>query len=280
MPTGDPAYEPNPSLFGQEYGVAPWCDGATGHMFVDSHGYLYLPRGVCGQPWLAISYNEGGTWTHVQVANNGMARDDSAMADHEAAVRVDSLGTIYYSWVARDRIPYLAISRDGGRTWTQPIRVAPPNLKEADLPTMALGAPGKIEIGYLGSTNSPGYPFPNDSECGPTNASGFVVSCPQASGIDTGPYKNTTFNGYITYTTNALAKTPTFTSATINTPTIPLIRGTCGPFRCKAEYDFIDVEIGPDGSPWEEAIAGCDKTQCYSIGASVVGHLVGAPSLH
>jgi hypothetical protein len=132
--------------------------------------------------------------------------------------------------------------------------------------------------GYMGSTNSPGYPFPNDSECTLTgNPAGFVDTCPN---MDTGPYKNVTFNAYITYSTNALAKTPAFTSATINNPSIPMIRGTCGPFRCKAEYDFIDVEIGPDGSPYEEAIASCDKTQCYSIGASVVGRLVGGPSLH
>ncbi|HVM44318.1 MAG TPA: sialidase family protein, partial [Candidatus Thermoplasmatota archaeon] len=72
LPPGAPAYGPNP--FGRGHnGVMGACDGAAGHGIVDAQGRVYLPKGWCGQPWLAWSDDEGLTWTRAQVAGLGMA---------------------------------------------------------------------------------------------------------------------------------------------------------------------------------------------------------------
>lgn len=248
-------------------GVPGLCGGLTGHGAVGPDGTVYIPRGWCGQPWISISHDEGATWKQVQVAKNGVQ-------DHETAVAVDSKGNLYYTWMDHEtRLPYLAISRDGGNKWTKPIPIAPPGLKEANIPAIDATAPGKIAISYLGSTNSPGGPdWPHST-------------CPPAIGACTDPpeYKNTTWNGYLTMSANALDNRPVFYTGTVNDPRDPLVRNTCGPGRCRAEYDFIDVEIGPDGTPWAAYVDGCILT-CLTTpnnqgSDGIVGALVGGPPL-
>ena len=86
-------------------------------------------------------------------------------------------------------------------------------------------------------------------------------------------------------TANALAKNPVFYSGPANDPRDPLIRGQCGPGRCAAVYDFIDIVIGPDGTPWAALVDGCISICAGPTGGSnlgsdgVVGRLVGGPSL-
>jgi len=115
--------------------------------------------------------------------------------------------------------------------------VAPPGLKETNLPQIdALGA-GKIALVYYGSTNSP-FPRCKD-EC------------------ETKDYEPTTWNGYLTISADALTKNPVFRTGTVNNSADPLIRARCGPGRCHWAYDFIDVEIGPDGIAYGAFVDGC-----------------------
>ena len=255
-PTGSPAFIDGQNSDPGVRGVPGLCDGVHGHGYVAPNGDVLLPRGWCGQPWLAISRDEGATWQRVQVAKNSMNTTDSGYPDHEAGVVADAKGNLYFTWVAKDRLPYLAISRDGGQTWGKPLMIAPPGVKEANLPGIDIGAAGKIAIVYMGSENSPGKPFPPDR------------------------YESVTWNGYVTMTTNALANDPIFYSASLNDPHEPLVKGRCGPFRCQAEYDFIDVNIGPDGTPWAVLVDGClEGFECTDIGEGVIGHLTGGPRL-
>ncbi|MEA2433546.1 MAG: hypothetical protein QOG54_1003 [Actinomycetota bacterium] len=252
--TGAPAYPGVDPVAGGQ-GDA-FCGGLHGHGYVGPDGTLLLPKGHCGQPWLAISHDEGATWTRVQVANNGVA-------DHEAKAVMDKKGNIYYAYVGRDRMPYLTVSRDGGEKWSKPFAIGPPGLKEANLPAMDVGGPGKLAIVYMGSENSP---FKPDSEKDPS-------------------YAKTTWNGYMTLVSNALSDEPLFYTSTVNDKNDPLIRQHCGPGRCAAVYDFIDVVIGPDGTPWGAFVDGCTAICATAKGASnmgsdaIVGHLVGGPSL-
>jgi hypothetical protein len=230
------------------------CDGLHGHGVVDHRGFVYLPKGVCGQPWLAISKDEGLTWERVQVANNGTPT-------HEASVDVDRAGNIYYTWIGKDRLPYLAISRNGGKKWTKPIMIAAPGVKEASLPSVDVGDTGKVALIYMGSTNSPGRPW------------------------NAGEYAKVTWNGYMTISSDALAQSPVFYSAPVNNPKDPLIGGECGPFRCQAAFDFLDVVIAPDGTPWATFVDGCFKGACdhsgsfLRLGEAIAGRLVGGPRL-
>lgn len=248
LPTGEPAYI---SPLGAEQDGLPWCDGAVGHGFVGEDGTVYLPRGWCGQPFLSISKDEGLTWDQVQVAKNGSP-------DHEAGVAADSKGNLYYTWIANDDLPYLAISRDGGKKWSDPMMIGPPGIRRSSLPAIDIGDDGKIALTYIGSETP-------------------------------GPEKKSTWNGYVTMTTNALAPKPVFYTGTINSPSDPLHRGEgCGGTRCHSLGDFFDVTIGPDGTPWVAFVDACYEgpKKCIPTfntvgirGEGVVGRLVGGPKL-
>ena len=68
-------------------------------------------------------------------------------------------------------------------------------------------------------------------------------------------------------------------------PSDSLSRGSCGPSACQEGGDFLDIRIGPDGTPWAEFVDGCENA--CATGASmkdnasegIVGRLVGGPSL-
>lgn len=281
--TGEPAYVTNQQPE-NDLGVTGYCHGAIGHGFVGPDGTVYIPKGFCGEPWLAISHDEGATWTRVQVADNGVPLSPTGVFEHEAAVTADTKGNVYYFWMGRNRLPYLAVSRDGGNKWSKPMMVGAPGVKEATLPSMAIGADGKIALVYYGSTNSPGPPFPESKDCKPDPAKCFKALF-FLNPPDPARYKHVTWNGYMTVSANVLSKHPTFYSASINDPRDPFVRGTCGPIRCKAVYDFIDVVIDRHGQPWGSYVDACisactKKTSTSDAGdEGVVGTIVGGPSL-
>ncbi len=230
------------------------CSSITGHGVAGPDGAIYLPKAnYCGPPTLAISRDEGASWTRVNVANT------TGAPDHEASVAVDDAGNIHYVWVAADRLPYLVSSSDGGATWSAPRMVAAPGVSEANLPSIDAGAAGKVAIAYHGSTNSPGAPWPSAG------------------------YATTTWNAYMTITDSALAADPLFYSAPVNNTADPIILGRCGPGRCGLVFDFIDVVVGPAGDAWsvwvDACMGSCLATGKNSGAGGFVGHLQGGPSL-
>ena len=263
--TGEPAFRDDPTQKGG-WLVDGHCAGLTAHGFVDNEGTVYVPRGYCGQPYLAISKDEGATWKRVQVADNGMAEDsegEGGLEEHESAVAVDSKGNIYYAWSARNRLPYLAISRDGGETWSKPMMIGIPGIRETNLPNMDIGEDGKIAITYVGSENAPGGAQPTGS--GPQ-------------------YVKATWNAYVTMTDNALAEDPIFYTVRVNDIKDPLVVGNCSIVRCQQIFDFIDLDIAPDGTPWVALVDGCPHfarttNDCYASGRGFVAHIVQGPRL-
>ncbi|MDQ3941079.1 MAG: glycoside hydrolase [Actinomycetota bacterium] len=266
-PTGSPAfpgYDPNAGDQNSQF-----CGGLHGHGHVGYDGTVYVPKGHCGQPWLSISRDEGRTWTRVQVAKIGAE-------GHEASVAADKAGNIYYTWVSRDRMPYLVVSRDGGKKWSDPMMIGPPGLKEANLPSLDVGDPGKIAVAYMGSENSPFRPVKRDEE-------GECTAVNQCGGDP--DYSKTTWNGYMMVSTTALDPDPIFFTGTVNDKKDPLIRDTCGPGRCRAVFDFIDIIVGRDGTAWGAWVDGCISLCATPAGGGnmgsdgVVGRLVGGPKL-
>ncbi|MBJ7608317.1 MAG: exo-alpha-sialidase [Candidatus Dormibacteraeota bacterium] len=268
-----------------DFGVPGNCEASTGHGYVGPDGTLYLGRGWCGQPWIAFSHDEGATWTRVKVATNGMAKGWDGLISHEAGVAADKFGNVYYTWVDHDRLPFLAVSRDGGKSWGSPLMIGPPGIKETNLPGIELSSSGRVVMVYNGSTNSPGAPFPGGEgphfppqagDCVP-----FVTCAPP-----TAQYTNVTFNGYLTMTVDALDPNPVLYTASVNDPAHPLLKGVCGPDpeRCQVG-DFVDDAIGPDGTPWGVFVDACSNAaavkggSCTFPGEAVIGRLVGGPSL-
>ena len=269
--TGEPAFV-GAEVDGGDQGGPRSCGGLHGHGHVGYDGTVFLPRGYCGQPYVAISHDEGATWERVQVSKIGIE-------GHEASVSTDKKGNIYYTWVAPDRLPYLSVSKNGGRKWSKPLMIAPPGLTEANLPSLDVGGPGKIAVTYMGSENSPFKPR-KDREGG-----GECTATTSCGGAD--EYKRTTWNGVMTISANALDKDPIFYSTTVNDKKDPLKRGECGPGRCGTSiFDFIDIVIGPKGDVYGAYVDACITICGTSQGGSdagadaVVGRLVGGPKLN
>lgn len=276
VPTGAPPFVTDPSTPAEDgnFGIPGYCDGMLGRGAVGPTGIVYLPKAWCGQPYLAISHDEGATWELKKVASNGVARTRDNRPDHEASVAVDALGNVYYTWAARNRKPYLAVCTNHGHDCGTPMMVGGPGVREVDRPQVAVGAPGKVAIAYVGSTNSPDPDpitgkFPGEGTCAP------VPPCPSPS-----LYASATWNAYITVTTNALETQPLFFTATVNDPADPYHKGACGPGGCLtlgngvssvmvapptgggvawgAFFDACLDDCGPSGGPDPEpdAIAG------------------------
>ncbi len=208
----------------------PECSGLNGHGVSDSNGVIYIPLGVCGKPKLAISRDEGNTWTVVQVAPG------AADSGPDPSVAVDSKNNLYYLYGDAERRPKMVTSKNGGKTWSKPLDVAAPGVKSVNLATLTVGAPGKVAFAYYGTTSED---------------------------------KNGAWNGYLGVGVDVLGAKPLFYSASVNKPANPLKVKGCGPGRCGRVLDFIDVEIGPDGAPYavyvDACLAVCEKTNTESI---------------
>jgi hypothetical protein len=222
------------------------CSGLNGHGVSNSKGWVLLPYTGCGNaPELAISKDEGNSWSTVRLPGKVNGGDPS--------VAVDRNDNLYYLWNNAERLPVLSTSTDGGKHWSKPVNVVAPGVLRTDLATLAVGSPGKVAIAYYGTTY--------DSD------------------------RKAFWNGYLAEGTGVLGKNPMFYSASINDPRHPLKTGACGPGRCGRVLDFIDVEIAPDGQAWAAYVdacgAVCEKTAVESVedNAGIIGTLVGGPRL-
>ena len=252
-PTESLPYPPRPAPEGYDYN--PWCDGALGHGVVDDKGTIYLARGWCSEPYIAISHDEGATWEQIRLPGENLSP-----GAHEANVAVDRDGTVFVTWMSEKRRVLLVHSRDGGQTWRGPVDATPPGVSEATLPNIAVGDPGRVALTFVAGTNRP----------------------------DAKPEEKT-WNGYVVMSTDATAADPVFYAATVNDPADPLWRGDdCGTLRCGNIGDFLDVVVAQDGTPLAAMVDSCPtdggKT-CTGFdvhlprGEAIMGQLVGGPPL-
>lgn len=240
LPHGEPAYTFLQQFIGPiapvETPLLQPCWSGNGHGAAAADGRIYLPRGHCGQPFLAWSDDEGLTWTRTQVSDLGVTcAPAQGLCEHDAGFGIDAAGTLYFAWVAFDHLLYLTRSTDEGATWDTPRVVSQPDLNEVTHVQLAAGAAGKIAFVYYGSRNSPGVPW------------------------DDG-YEETTWDAYMAVSYDAGSEEPTFATAQLNDLGDPLVRHQCGPVRCDGIYDYIDLRIGPDGAPWAPLVDACTGT--------------------
>ncbi len=215
------------------------CSALHGHLAVGSDGTVYLPKVDCSiwntPPVVAVSHDDGLTWSLVKVA------DDIASSGPDPAVTTDADGNAYYTYVSAAGKLMLATSTDAGRTWSAPRDITHPLVDATHLPAIAARDDGRIVIAYVGTENLP---------------DGYENSDFQERAKD-GAVNNATWNGYLAIIDNALDADSPITTARVNDPADPLVRGYCGPGRCPGMYDFIDVVFGPDGNPYAAFVDAC-----------------------
>ena len=220
--SGEPAFVAAQQPQDGGSGTPGFCGGLHGHIVTDQAGRLYLPKGHCGQPWLAVSEDGGTTWRQTRVNRMGVAGTQTAVA-------TDRAGNVYYLWWSADTmLPYMAVSRDAGRTFGPALLVAPPGLRAVNFPSIDASDPGHVVISYPGTTD------PDSSK----------ASRP--------------WNYYVAVTTDALAAKPVFHSATANALSDPVHRGVCLG-RCAGMYDFLDAVLAPSGAAWATEVDTCTK---------------------
>ena len=185
------------------------CGSLHGHAVTDKDGRLFVPRGYCDIPMIAISNDAATTFQTVRVSN-------VSMYGEQASVAVDRNGTLYYVWQGGGHnLPFLTISKDHGTTWSTPMMIAPPGVHEVDFPSIDVGDPGRIAITFPGTTSTLG-----------------------------GKDKTRPWNSYVVVSTDALSAIPLFLSNTSNPKWDPVHRGDCNG-RCGRMYDFLDIVSSP-----------------------------------
>ncbi len=249
--TGEPAFSVSDADGTNGQGDTRHCGGLHGHGVVGEDGTVYLPKEHCTEPWLAISKDEGLTWERVRVSQK------TAIWGPDPSVAIDKKGNIYYAFLSGKRLPHVTYSRNGGKTWSEPLMIGMPGITEGVLATMDVGAPGKVAFSYYATDDVDGK-------------------------ISKRKYPPTvTWNGYMTMSPNLFAKDPVFFSGSVNHPKDPMATGECGPRRCHDALDFIDVVIGFDGTPWaafaDSCVGVCAGDVTGTTGA--VGRLIGGPKL-
>jgi hypothetical protein len=234
------------------------CGGLHAHGTTAPDGTVYLPKGQCGTPQVAISEDNGLTWETATIS------EDVDVAGHEVAFATDDKGNAYALWINPNLDPYLAVSTDGGHTWNDPIPVAPPDVSTTSHPTIDAVGNGSIAMAYVGTETDADYgDMPDDA----------------------------TWNGYITTIRSATAEDPRIATTTANDPDNPIGKGVCGGTRCRAPNDagigdFIDVTIDDDGRPWAAFVDVCHE-ECEKPGGptepadgkGLIGTLAQGPAL-
>lgn len=214
-------------------GAAPeLCGGLHGHVETDHAGRVYLPKGQCGNVEVAVSEDDGLTWSRSVLST------ETGVSGHEVRVAADEADNMYAFWIGANTEggqggkPFLSVSTDHGQTWSEPQMVAPPEVTTAGLPAVYAGAEGMVAFAYAGVTTEGGRDSDPDSRM---------------------------WNGYLGVSYDALNLTPTFATVSVNDPADPLHVGqSCWSDRCGGLGDFIDVAIDGEGRPWAAFSDNCD----------------------
>jgi hypothetical protein len=250
---------PQPAFFGFDQAAGGLCGGLHGHAETDPEGRLFIPKGHCGTPWIAITEDGGNSWSRVRVS-------DITTSGTHLSVASDSAGNLYFAWWDNvKRLPFLSISRDHGRTWEAPMMVAPPGVKEVNFPVISAGDEGRIAISFPSTTD----PLRHDP-----NAATNPTSNPKRP-----------WNQHVVVSENALDANPLFLSATANDPVDPIHRGACNG-RCGGIWDFLDIVISAQGEAWgtasDDCVGGCstgDNATALHAGEGIAIRQIGGPLL-
>ncbi|MEA2444463.1 MAG: hypothetical protein QOJ12_1755 [Thermoleophilales bacterium] len=175
--------------------VCPALAGNAG--VVGNDGTVYEPQTCSQGAWLAVSHDEGGSYTWLPVT--GAPGTSGLGGGYQLAI--DHADNLYALWTVGDAMS-LATSTDHGKTWSKPLAVTGPGLHNVTIPALAAGARGEVSVAYYATTDSSA--------------------------------KNLT--AYITQTHDALASSPVLYTGALNDPKTPIFQALGFNATPRADY--------------------------------------------
>ncbi|HEX2022265.1 MAG TPA: sialidase family protein [Candidatus Thermoplasmatota archaeon] len=205
--------------------------GLAGAPAAGPRGEVYLVKAGCKGVRVAVSEDGARTWREAEeIDEAGVAGGaDFSLTERRPVVpnpgvAVDGAGVAYVVWPGRDGLLHLARSADRGRTWSDPVRVTPPGIGSTAFSAVVAGDAGRIAVAYLGTTASTqGWPR-NESHYAPPD---------------------TKWDLYVTFSLDAAAPDPVFTTVRATPPDDPVQVGCVwqggGQDDCRNLKDFIGI---------------------------------------
>lgn len=188
--------------------VCPPLAANTG--VVASNGIVYIPQSCASGTYLAVSRDEGATFTWLRVpaapATNGLGAT--------VQLAIDSTDDLYLLWLSSGGQLELVRSRDGGRHWSAPLDVSPPKLHDVTLPALAAGARGHVGVVYYAAMRASAKRL----------------------------------TGYVSQTGDGLARRPLFYLGAVNNPAHPIFENYGQSDSPRA--DFIGAAFDGRGNLW------------------------------
>ncbi len=201
-------------------GQSAWPNAGT----VTPDGTFYKAYPHEGGLALTYSKDEGDTWSSIPGPVSKIAGNFNTLNFLSNNVTHDEEGTLYVSWVDdSDLNPYIAYSKDQGKTWSKPLMVGAPGVKASCCVNASVKRPGYVSVAYFGSPKAEG------------TGNGHSVN-------DGRPY-----DAYLSVSTNIFADKPLFWSSKINPEDEFAVKD--GMTLLVTEY-LGEPVYGPDGSIW------------------------------
>ena len=182
---------------------------------VGNDGALYVPMTCAGGAHLAISHDEGSTFSWLPITGApglGSGSGVTGVLSH-VQVAIDEADNLYAMWLSNDQIN-VAVSRNHGQAWSAPLAVTAPGVHGIALPALTSGPAGHVGIAYYGTTAS----------------------------------SATYLNAYMTETAGALDPTPLFYSVILNDSAHPIC--SCSGFNDHPRADYVGASYDAVGNLW------------------------------
>jgi hypothetical protein len=132
------------------------CDGLHGHVKIAPDGTTYVPNSSCGgKQGVAVSENNRLTWTIRTIPGSTSGLTDPSLG-------IGSASTIYFGYINGKGRPYLAVSKDRGRSWINHMDVGKSvGIQNAVFPAVIAGDDNRAAFAFLGTTTPGNFQDPS-----------------------------------------------------------------------------------------------------------------------
>jgi hypothetical protein len=224
------------------------CQSAlNGAPAVAPDGTAYLPMPRCDGLRIGVSKDAGKTWKTHDVNDVGMlgvrpaSMNDDTPFSPNPGIDVDAAGNAVAVFPGKDGRMYFTRSTDGGESWMKPVRASAPQVTTTAYSAIVTGAEGRVAIAYFGTT---------------ADTSKWKAPSAQFAPADT------KWSLYETFSTDAFADDPTFTTLQVTPDDDPVQVGCIwesgGSNPCRNLGDFFDI-TQREGRAYVVFADGCQK---------------------